>query len=59
MQHRRQPAQVAQRDRIIEPELRAQRGRDLGWDIRIAREFSKRVAGGERQNGKQHDADPK
>jgi hypothetical protein len=49
--------QVSQRNRIIEPEFRTQRGTNFGGHVGICRELAERVAGSERQDLKQYDAD--
>ena len=58
VQHRGQPVQVAHRDRIIEAELGAQRRLHRRRDGGIGRQLAERVAGGQRQHGEQHQADP-
>ena len=54
VQHRRDPVQVTQVDRIVEAELGPKRGGDFGRHVRIGREFTEGIAGRQRQHDEQH-----
>jgi hypothetical protein len=49
--------QVALPDRVVQPELRAQRHAHLGWHVGVGGQFLERVARRQRQHGEQHHAD--
>jgi hypothetical protein len=52
-----QPVQVALPDRVVQPELRAQRHAHLGRHVGVGGQFLERVARRQRQHREQHDAD--
>ncbi len=57
VQHRVQPMQVADRNRVIEAELRSQCRLHRWWNGRVGCEFAERIARRKRQDGEQHNAD--
>ena len=57
LRHRRDPAHVAHRHRVIEPELGAQSGAHFRRHGRIGGQLLERIAGRQRQHREQHDAD--
>jgi hypothetical protein len=57
LQHRREPAQIADEHRVVHPEFQAQVGGDFRRNVGIRDELAERIPGGQRQDGEQHDAD--
>ncbi len=57
VQHRDQPVQVANENRIVDPEFHPQRRPDLGRNIGVGGEFAERIARRQRQQHKKNEAD--
>jgi len=58
-QHRDHPADVANRERIVEPELRPEVHAHLGRHVGVGGQLLERIARGHREDREQHDADPR
>ena len=57
LQHRGQPAQIANENRIVDPEFHPQRRADFGRNVGVGGEFAERVARRQRQQDEQNEAD--
>ena len=57
VQHRDQPAHVANENRIVDPEFHPQRLPDLGWNIAVGGELAERIARRQRQQHKKNETD--